>query len=203
MIAQGVLVPGFNASNPDWPHLSLTDYGETIRQQSAPTPADPEGFLNRLGPFVANDPIIKMYVSEAVAALNRHVFLAAAVMLGVAAEALMLALADEIRTSFGNPKAGQEWYDRKIASRLALRQHEAISRRLDTVLQIMPGQLAEKLDTHLRGIQSLIRQHRNEAGHPTGARKDRDEVLPLFYLFVGQTKFISDLIEWLKTSHRF
>ena len=91
---------------------------------------------------------------------------------------------------------------REIQNRQALQQHDAIVKRLSSIQGVMPNKIKEKFDTHMRGIYSLIRQHRNEAGHPTGVSKSRDETLPLFYLFVSQLKLVFELIQWLDEDKR-
>ena len=90
-----------------------------------------------------------------------------------------------------------------IQNRQALQQHEATVKRLSSIQGRMPNKIKEQFDTHMLGIYSLIRQHSNEAGHPTGVTKSRDEALPLFYLFVSQLKLVYKLIQWLDADKRF
>jgi hypothetical protein len=168
------------------------------------TNADPDRYLDRLRDVYPElDDDITLYVTEALSAFNRRLYLAAVVMLGVAAEGMMYKLADAIRSSFQHPQEGESWYRRKIANLPALQQHNAIMSRVQPVQGDMPRRTRELLDTHLRGIYSLIRQHRNEVGHPTGVQKSRDEVLPLFYLFITQADLISDLCRWLREASHF
>ena len=113
-----------------------------------------------------------------------------------------LIAANGIRNSHQSSEKGEKWYRQKIQNRQALQQHDAIVKRLSSIQGVMPNKIKEKFDTHMRGIYSLIRQHRNEAGHPTGVSKSRDETLPLFYLFVSQLKLVYELMQWLDEDKR-
>ena len=163
----------YNKSEPGWQENGLVDRHtpdgmlvdvERSVAEGRLTPADPEGFVERLKevyPDLSADAL--MYVGEALTAFNRRVFLGSVVMLGVAAEAMMHDLAESMRDSFKDGDAGQKWHGQKIANRPALRQHKAVMDRLVAIQGAMPRNLAERVDTHVRGIGSLIRQHRNEA----------------------------------------
>lgn len=204
LIAQSILVVGFNDSNTDWPFLSPTIHGAKVIQNGVVSPADPDGFLDRLIAAYPNaSKNVVQYLKEAILAFNRRVYLGSTVMLGVGAEGLMLELSSAVVDSFNDPSGGKTWYNRSIKNRPALQQHKAIDNRLSPLTSQMPRELRERYDTHFKGIHGLIRQHRNEAGHPTGVSKDREDVLPLFYLFVSQAGLISDLIEWLGERKRF
>jgi len=56
----------------------------------------------------------------------------------------------------------------------------------------------DTLEYNLTGIFNLIRLQRNEAGHPTGIKRDRDEMFANLTLFTMYCKTIYDLIAWLK-----
>jgi len=204
LIAQGVLVVGFNDSNTDWPFLSLTFYGRSQLASEKLSPYDPDGFMAAVQTSYPSIPAEGLlYLQEAVSSFNRRLFLAAVVMLGVSAEALMHELARSVASSFEVQAKGISWLEKHIVGRPALRQHKSIFDRLQSVASEMSSDLAERLDTHFRGIYGLIRQHRNEAGHPTGVQRTRDEVLPLFYLYATQAKLVSDLSQWLNQARRF
>ncbi len=145
-------LPGCNASNPHWPFLSLTEYGREVVEEGRLTPADPEGFLNRLQeayPKLSGD--ITMYVAEALNAFNRRLYLAAVVMLGVAVEGMMYDLANAVRSSFQDPQSGEDWYHQRITDRPALQVHRGIMGRLSSIQGDIPRHIRERFDAHLRG----------------------------------------------------
>lgn len=67
------------------------------------------------------------------------------------------------------------------------------------------GELAPSLtgsiETNLDGIGIFMRLQRNDSGHPTGTKKDRDEMFVNLRLFVPYCKQMYDLIDWLDQQH--
>src|SRR4051812_39723892 len=45
MFVHGLLFPGYDESNRNWPFYHLSDYGKRVVDQGAPQPYDPDGFL--------------------------------------------------------------------------------------------------------------------------------------------------------------
>jgi hypothetical protein len=58
--------------------------------------------------------------------------------------------------------------------------------------------IQDTLEYNLTGIFNLIRLQSNEAGHPTGIKRDRDEMFANLTLFIMYCKTIYGLIDWLK-----
>jgi hypothetical protein len=121
-----------------------------------------------------------MYLEEAVAAFYSGCFLAATVMLGVAAEAEFLRLIDvanangTIRKSFDQAKK-----ERFIRAKI-----EAFRKGLAPHLKTLSNAATEDLDINLNAVQSIIRISRNEAGHPSGAGPpSREQVYVNLQLF--------------------
>ena len=61
----------------------------------------------------------------------------------------------------------------------------------------MPAELGSVLTQHIDAIYDLIRRTRNDAGHPTGKRMERDETHALLLLFPTYCKTVHDLMDWL------
>lgn len=57
--------------------------------------------------------------------------------------------------------------------------------------------LESVLTQQINGIYDLIRRTRNDAGHPTGKRMERDETHALLLLFPTYCKTVHELMEWL------
>jgi hypothetical protein len=110
-------------------------------------------------------PATQMYLEEAVAAFYSGCFLAATVMLGVAAEAEFLRLVDVANK---NAKIGTS-FDKAAKERFIKSKIEVFRKGLEPHLKSLPDSAKEDLDINLNAVQSIIRIARNEAGHPSGA----------------------------------
>ena len=204
LISTGVLVPYGDSSNTEWPQVSLTTEGLAYAETGEPSPADPDGFLRHVeAAFPGLPSTVSLYLREAIAAFNRRLYLATSVMLGVAAEGLLLKLADAVRDSHAQTAAGAAWHASNIDAQPALRQYRGISGKLQAVAGDMPHDLREVFDSHFRSIRGLIREQRNEAGHPTGNEPDRQGVLPSLYLFAPYAGLTAGLVAWLEEASRF
>jgi len=203
-IGTGILVPYYNRSNTKWPFLSLTTEGRELAERGEPSPADPDGFLRHVeDAFSSGLPdTVSLYLREAVFAFNRRLYIAASVMLGVAAEGLLLEVASAVRDSHLDASVGRDWYAGSIESTPALRQYRSIASKLEPVQRDMPHELRERFDANFRSIRNLIREQRNEDGHPTGNTRDRDDLLPALYLFAPYARLTAELIGWLSDTAR-
>ena len=110
-------------------------------------------------------PATKMYLEEAVAAFYSGCYLAATVMLGVAAEAEFLRLID---VANANTAIGKS-FDQARKEQFIRTKIEAFRKGLAPHLKTLPKKATEDLDINLNAVQSIIRIARNEAGHPSGA----------------------------------
>ncbi len=59
----------------------------------------------------------------------------------------------------------------------------------------MPSAVKEDLDTNFMGITSVIRNFRNDSGHPTGRIIGREQCYALLQLFVPYCKKMYELID--------
>lgn len=204
-VGSGVLVPFYNSSNAAWPFLSLTTEGRELAESGEASPADPEGFLRHVEDAYPNGlpGTVSLYLLEAVLAFHQRLYIAASVMLGVAAEGLLLEVAAAVRDSHSDPNAGRTWYAEGIDGRPALRQYKAIADKLEALQRAMPHDLRERFDSDFRSIRNLIREQRNEDGHPTGNLRDRDDLLPSLFLFAPYARLTAGLSRWLSDAARF
>jgi D-serine dehydratase len=120
------------------------------------------------------------YLEEAVAAFYADCQLASCVMLGVAAEAEFLRLVDIAvkHTTHGSrfaSAANQRFIRQKIK-----KFHDG----LRPLLNVLPQDAVEDLETNLLMIQSVLRIARNDAGHPTIVKVQREQVYVYLQLFV-------------------
>ena len=96
LINQGILVQGLDSSNPQWPFLSLTEWGEEYVRGGGADVYDPDGYLAAVGETHPLDDVERRYLSQAAAAFRADPADATAVMLGGASEHLLVTLAEAI-----------------------------------------------------------------------------------------------------------
>jgi hypothetical protein len=198
LIVQGILVPGLNDSNQGYPFLRLTEYGKRCVAEDRLLPHDPDGYLREFHKAIpAADPIIVEYLIESIQCYVRGLNRAAAVMLGAASEQSILVLIGGYAASISDGVLKERFESEIERATSIFRKYESFSRRLTGVIGHLPKDLADNLDTRLRGVFDLIRSSRNEAGHPaSGIEIDRDAIYAHLRLFIPYCKKIYGLIEW-------
>ena len=197
LIAQGVIVPGLDQSNFDVPFFTLTDFGRRVVNSPDPVPHDPDGYLSHLASVAPNvDEIARSYIAEGLECFRRGVYRASLVMLGVAAEKLVLDLAAVVAEKLP-PNESNKLSGIAEQRRIAVIFDETI-KHLQTRLDRLPGALSDRLPEHLGGIFTIIRVHRNEAGHPTATEVDQLTAFCLFSSFPLFCRRWSQLIKHLK-----
>jgi hypothetical protein len=92
----GYLAWGVDLSNPDPRFFHLTEQGlKTLAQLSA-DPGNPRGYLSRLDAIAAVNPIARSYLEEGLHCYVADHYKASAVMIGAAAESVVLELRDAV-----------------------------------------------------------------------------------------------------------
>jgi hypothetical protein len=154
--------------------IRLTARGASVAHDEQINPEDPTGYMDKLLREVPDTTeVVGMYLREALNAYVQHCYLSSAVMLGVAAEACMLetasayvqwagSRADKLRDHLDNART---FYVAKL---------QEFQKRLATDKSQFPDDLADALELDVTAVLQLIRLTRNDAGHPTGRKIDRD-----------------------------
>jgi hypothetical protein len=182
LFRQGVITLGINDANPTWPWYRLSHFGEKALQGGLPLYRfhDTTSFLalvKKEVPDVSLEAVA--YLDEAVAAFYAGCLLASCVMLGVAAEAEFLRLVQVATTSqtYGAafaPVQKSQFIRGKITR---------FGEILKPLLPKLPKDAVADLETNLMMIQSVLRIARNEAGHPTATKPQREQVYVYLQLF--------------------
>jgi hypothetical protein len=203
LIVQGVLVPGLDDSNQGWPFLRLTEYGRQCVAEERFLPHDPDGYLREFrGSIPGVDSTVIEYVTESLQCYLHGLNKAAAVMLGGASEQTVLLLFDSYTDSIASPTSKQQFQMNMEKARTIFRKFELFNARLAASKPNMPKNLTENLDSLLRGVFDLIRNSRNDAGHPAiGGQINRDVVYSHLRLFVPYCQRIYSLISWFSTNN--
>ena len=182
LFRQGFITLGMNDDNPQWPWFRLSHFGEkTLAVQSPYRFHDTNSFLSLVKkevPDISADAVV--YLGEAVAAFYTDCLLASCVMLGVAAEVEFLRLAE---IAAANPTHASKFA--AVTKLNAIRQkivkfHEC----LKPLIPALPYAATEDLEANFLATQSVLRIARNDAGHPTGATPQREQVFVYLQLFI-------------------
>lgn len=193
-----ILVPGYGRDASGawrWPFYRLTDYGKRVVDNPEYQPHDPTGYLNRIQNEVSTiDPVIVHYLEEALNCYRGSLLLAAAVMIGCAAEKAMLLLVDAFGSAISDAKDKAK-YEREVKSLMISRKYDALWKRLEPLESALPNSLGDDLHVILDRVFDLIRTTRNEAGHPTGKRIERETIHANLLLFPSYCKRVYKLIE--------
>ncbi len=160
----GYLAWGYNLSNIDPPFCHITEQGRRALANFSRDPANPAGYMSYLDSRVTLNPISASYVKEALATYNAGQFKAAAVMVGAAAEATVLALRDALRDKLqatGGSKI-PDLDDWRIKRVLGAIESFFVARGND-----LPRPLLEAFEAYWSAFTHQIRLARNDAGHPS------------------------------------
>jgi len=87
-------------------------------------------------------------------------------------------------------------YKKAFKERSILRQFNKFRNILEQKEKTLPTEIKEDLDTNLSGILSIIRNFRNESGHPTGKLISREQCYILLNLFIHYCKKAYQLIQY-------
>jgi hypothetical protein len=197
LFRQGILTPGLDEMNRDFPWFHVTERGRRMLAQQPFIPHDVEAYTRILRDAVPDlHDTTLIYLQEAMSAFRADCLLSATVMLGVATEHTFLLLMEDV---IANPT----WATRFQAAadqRTILQKLTKFRNVLDQHLKEIPADLREDLDTQFAGILSVIRSSRNESGHPTGKVPVREQVYVLLHLFLPHCKKIYALRRYFRAT---
>lgn len=191
----GHLSWGYNLSNPDAPFCHLTEDGRTTLENLSRDPANTEGYLSYLRKTITINPIANSYIIEALETYNSNCVKAAAVMIGVALESVILELRDELinRLDTIRKKTLKDLTDWRIKRVL-----DAIKAELDSQKNEIPERLYETIESYWSAFTYQIRTVRNDAGHPTSLEPVTSETVHASLLILPELfKLIYDIKDWI------
>ncbi len=177
--------PGDLISDPARWILIPTERGEAYLADSDYVPEDKDDYLRR---FLLDLPdaseVVRQYVDEALESYRNRCYLACAVLLGVASEAIFFEMAAALR---GWPAGSVE--DGKLAQQLESRNTplgsilRVVRERIEARSSDLPDQLRDSLGVQMAAVVDLIRNFRNDAGHPSGSAVSRETCLASLIVF--------------------
>jgi len=167
LLGNGIIAPGYNASNMNLPNFHLTPVGEVFVQTGEWPAYDAERYLVRLAKTVsAPDGTVIAYIAESLRSFERGNYVAAAVMLGIAAERVFILLCESTEAALADPS------EKKSFSRIL--QRYPMKPKLDWVhnkylaLQKkgLPAGFPENALIMVTAVYDIMRSQRNDLGHP-------------------------------------
>jgi hypothetical protein len=181
LFREGIITLGSDIANPKFPFCRVSDFGRRIiENQDTYFFHDVSTYTSLVKQTVPSiHPTTLLYLQEAMQAFRAGCLLSATVMLGVAAEHTFLLLMETIEQ---NPQH-RATFSAVAKQRTILPKVNTFKKILDQQLKSIPPKVKEDLDTRFVGILSVIRQFRNESGHPSGKIIDRGLAYVLLNLF--------------------
>jgi hypothetical protein len=196
LIVARVLTIGMNDANPNWPWLKVTAYGKEVINSETPVPHDPSGYLGRVREEIPKiDLVIFTYLEESIRTYSIGAYLSASVMLGCASEKALLLLIDSYINSIKDTRS-QESFRSKVEGRMIKRQYDEFSKALSAQIGKLPNELSDNLQTILFGVFDMIRNNRNEAGHPSGKVVKKEQIFAYLQVFIEYCKRIYGLMNY-------
>lgn len=191
LFREGIITLGLDAANPEFPFFHVSELGKKIIMGQKPyffhDVASYTSLITAQVPQI--DPVTLIYLQEAMNAFRSGCMLSSSVMLGVATEHTFLLLMEKINQ-----------HPTHLQTYAAVDRQRSILPKVNTFKSILDTQtnltrdIKEDLDTHFTGILSVIRNFRNQSGHPSGIIIGREQVYVLLHLFVPYCKKMYQLM---------
>jgi hypothetical protein len=175
-VASGVIAPGngLHSSGANLPFFSITDYGNKVLAAERAIPHDPDGYLAEIRGSGKNcvDTVAIGYIEEALRCFTRSCYTASVLLLGVAAEAVVLRVCELIVASTKNQAVRKGF---ESLPDIVKQKHRWLIQRYESLpAKVRREQLPDGLDVKLTSAYDLIRRQRNDLGHPQQIPLDVD-----------------------------
>jgi hypothetical protein len=190
----GVLAWGLNLSNPGPPFFHLTERGRQALSNLTRDPSNPAGYLRHLASVAHLGPVAFSYLSEGLDCYVGGLFKAAAVMVGSAAESVILETRDAVVQKLSSlsrtiPRELGDWRVKTVT--------DALQRFFDTQKARFPRELREAFEAYWGAFAQQIRATRNDAGHPESVDPvTPDAVHASLLVFPELAKMANELATW-------
>jgi len=199
LIVERILTPGYDDSNPNYPFVRLTSFGEAVLSDSAPHHYDPEGYLEYLNTTIPDlDPVLKQYLAEGLGCFRRGLYFASAVMIGAASEKAVLVLLKATVSHISDLQ--------KKEAALQLLERPRLPAIFGTITEtlsslsarnVIPYNVHQGSAEHLMSLFEMIRVQRNDAVHPAAGQVDRTKVFLSLQTLPAALQCVSRLVAWL------
>jgi hypothetical protein len=191
----GYFAWGMNLSNPNAPFFHFTGRSRQALEKLSRDPGNPAGYLRHLSSVASLNAISTSYITEGLNCYVAGFHKAAAVMIGCAAESIILELRDSACQKLqqaGNtpPKALSDWRVKTIT--------DAVRDLLDAKKGSFPRNLREEFESYWPAFAQQIRATRNDAGHPSSVDPVTEEgVHAALLVFPDLARLSGELFGWM------
>ena len=195
LFRSGHLAYGIDMDNSTSPWFFFTERGREALKQASREPANPDGYLAHISGNAALDPVALSYITEALNTYNANCFKATAVMVGGAAERLVLRLASTltarlVATGQTVPSKLTDWQVKTV--------RDTLTKELEARKKDMHKELAESFSSYWLAFAEQARRVRNDAGHPESIDPVTPEsVHAALLIFPELAKLVGDLEKWV------
>jgi hypothetical protein len=194
----GLLAWGLNLSNPNPPFFHLTERGKRALANASRDPSNPAGYVRHLTSVATLGPIAMSYLIEGLDCYVDGLFKAAAVMVGCAAESIILNLREltvQKLTALGRPvPTGMNDWKIKTVS-------DSLRDFFDSQSSNFSRDLREPFEAYWAAFAQQIRAIRNDAGHPASVDPvTPDTVHASLLVFPELAKIANGLAAWVSVN---
>ena len=199
LLRTGYIAWGYDSANPDPPFCHLTERGRRALAHLSRDPMNPDGYLAYLKSQVTLSDIPFSYITEALKTYNADCYKATAVMLGGAAESLVLSLRDTLVSRMSSlgyavPSQLTDWRIKRVL--------DSIENTLELKKGQMPKTLLEAFESYWPAFTGHIRAARNDAGHPTSVNPVTPETVHASLLIFPELANLASKLEvWVNSSY--
>ena len=173
LVRTGYFAWGYDVNNPNPPFFHFTERGRRALEKLGRDPGNPAGYLRYLSSISKLNPISSSYLAEGLDCFVAGYYKAAAVMIGAAAERLILELRDAVSVRLAQTKQHEP---NNLADMRVKTVLDALNRLLDAKKAAFPRELREEFEALWPAFAHHIRATRNDAGHPTSVDPAREKL---------------------------
>ena len=194
----GHIAWGYNIDNINPPFCHLTEHGRRTLENLSRDPLNPDGYLAYIRTNFTINQIAESYLNEAIRTYNADCYKATAVMIGAAAESVILEIRESIVTKMNNleqnvPSKLKDWRIKHVL--------DAIKNILNERINNMPNSLRESFSSYWSAFIQQIRAARNDAGHPSSIDPlSLDTVHASLLIFPELCRLANNLKNWINNN---
>ena len=194
LFRQGIITLGRDNANRQFPFFRVSRLGQKILDaHESYFFHDVTSYEKVIRQSIPNiDTVTLLFLKEAMQAFQAGCILSSSVMLGVATEHTFLLLLEKAVAS----KSWGSAFATANKERTLLQKFNKFTNKLRQQAKELPSQIREDLDTDFAGVLSMIRNFRNQSGHPSGRIIGREQAYVLLQLFVTCCKKMYQLMDY-------
>jgi len=197
---QGIITLGMDNSSREFPFFHVSANGKRIiESQEAYFFHDLSSYETVIKENIPSiDGTTLIYLKEAMQSFLSGCVLASSVMLGVATEHTFLKLLETIKRNNTYGTTFQKVFEQKTLLHKLNKFRNKLDEEINSKRIPLTSEIKEDLETNFLGIIAIIRNFRNESGHPTGNIISREQCYVILNLFIPYCKKMYQLMDFFK-----